>query len=151
MFRYLQNVTNEPANAMCTASAAMVQGMGVVKETDTTVKFPTAATANDIYVVTRGRFHTGEPVSIPDYDPRNENIAEGEYVVLIKPRIGERFFTDQVGEVADKDYVQVGTDGKFEKVTAGNSNLQVKNANHMDCGTHKGVIIEVVDWAKVGD
>ena len=152
MFRYLQNVTNAPANAMCVAEAEMTQGMGVVKTTDTTVDFPASDTANDVFFVIKGVYHAGdETIEIPEYDEKSETIKEGEYVVLMKPRIGERFFTDQieVSGVADNDYVVVGTDGKLKKATTGSSNLQVKDVNYKDCGKYDGVKVEVVDWKTI--
>lgn len=153
MFKYLQNVTNAPANAMCAAESKMTQGMGVVKTTDTTVDFPAAETANDVYFVMRGVVHTGdEMIEIPEYDVKSETINEGEHVVLMKPRIGERFFDNQIDltTVAEGDYVVVGTDGKLVKASKGaSSNLQIKDVNYKDCGKYEGVKVEVVDWKTV--
>lgn len=153
MFKYLQNVTNTPANAMCVAEAKMTQGMGVVKTTDITVDFPDTATANDVYFVMRGVVHTGdEMIEIPEYDVKSETINEGEHVVLIKPRVGERFFDNQIDltTVAEGDYVVVGTDGKLTKASKGaSSNLQIKDVNYKDCGKYEGVKVEVVDWKTV--
>lgn len=153
MFKYLQNVTNAPANAMCVAESEMTQGMGVVKTTDTTVDFPDTATANDVYFVMRGVVHTGdEMIEIPEYDVKSETINEGEHVVLMKPRIGERFFDNQIDltTVVEGDYVVVGTDGKLVKAATGtSSNLQIKGVNYKDCGKYEGVKVEVVDWKTV--
>lgn len=153
MFRFMQNYTNKPVNAMKTAEVAMVQGMGVVVEDDT-VKLPTEATAKDIFIVTKERIPTGLDSiqgDIPDYDERFENIEKGDFVVLIKPTTPERFFTDQfTGSLSKGDYVVVGVDGKFVKANSdAESNLKVVNPAYVDCGKHTGVLIEVVDWATV--
>lgn len=153
MFRYFQNYTNTPANAMCVAESEMTQGMGVVKTTDTTVDFPTEATANDVFFVIRGVDHTGdELIEIPEYDLKSETIKADEHVVLITPKKSERFFTDQIdlSTVANDDYVVVGTDGKLIKATAGKtSNLKIVDVNYKDCGKHAGVKVQVVDWKTI--
>lgn len=153
MFRYLQDVTNAPANAMCVAETTMTQGMGVVKTSDTTVDFPEIATANDVYFVLKGVTYAGdETIELPEYDTKNETIDANEPVTLIKVRIGERFFNNQIDldTVAVGDYVIVDTTGKLVKAGSGNtSNLQVVDVNYKDCGKYEGVKIEVVDWKTI--
>lgn len=150
MFRVLQDINAKNADAMNSADVAMVVGMGAVKDAGE-AKFPTAATAKDVFFVVKEFIPTGVQAlqgEVSDY--QLQNIAAGEKVVLVKPVIGEIYWTDQTtGTIAVGDYVVVGTDGKFVTASSGQSNLKVINPAHLDCGTHTGIAIEVVDWATV--
>lgn len=149
MFRVLEDINAKNADAMHTAGEAMTVGMGVVKVAGKEVEFPAAATAKDIFFVTKEVCPTGLNTlngQISDYD--FEAIADGTPVVLVKPIIGEIYWTDQADTVVVGDYLLVGTDGLFEKAgSATTSNLKVISITEKDAGTHAGISIEVVDWA----
>lgn len=152
MFRVLEDINAKNADAMHSAGSTMVIGMGVVKGTNFEADFPSTATATDVFFVTKEIIPTGLDSlkgEISDYTL--ETIADGERVVLVKPVIGEIYWTDQIDEgIATNDYVVVGTDGKFEKAsTSAKSNLKVVSTEVKDAGTHAGIAIEVVDWATV--
>ena len=149
MFRVLEDINAKNADAMHTAGEAMTVGMGVIKVAGKEVEFPAAATAKDIFFVTKEVCPTGLDTlkgQISDYD--FEAIADGTPVVLVKPIIGEIYWTDQADTVAVGDYLLVGTDGLFEGAgSATTSNLKVISITEKDAGTHAGISIEVVDWA----
>ena len=151
MFRVLEDINAKNADAMHTAGEAMKVGMGVVKVAGKKVEFPAAATASDVFFVTKEVCPTGIDMlkgNISDYD--FEDVANGTPVVLVKPVIGEIYWTDQTDTVAVGDYLVVGTDGLFEAASAtATSNLKVISITEKDAGTHAGVSIEVVDWATV--
>ena len=136
---------------MHSAGSAMTIGMGVVKGANFEADFPSQATATDVFFVTKEIIPTGLDTlkgEISDY--ALEAIVDGEKVVLVKPIIGEIYWTDQIDSGITKDnYVVVGTDGKFEKATSTKSNLKVVSTEVKDAGTHAGIAIEVVDWATV--
>lgn len=148
MFRVLEDINAKNADAMHTAGEAMTIGMGVIKVASNEVEFPASATATDIFFVTKEIIPTGLDSlkgEVSDYN--YENIADGETVVLVKPIIGEVYWTDQTDTVAVGDYVVVGTDGKFEKGATGDTtNLKVTSITTKDAGTHAGAVVEVVDW-----
>ena len=134
---------------MHSAGSAMTIGMGVVKGANFEADFPSAATATDVFFVSKEIIPTGLDSlkgEISDY--ALETIAAGEKVVLVKPIIGEIYWTDQIDSgIAVNDYVVVGTDGKFEKASgSAKSNLKVVSTEVKDAGTHAGIAIEVVDW-----
>ena len=152
MFRVLEDINAKNADAMYSAGSAMVIGMGVVKGANFEVDFPSTATATDVFFVTKEIIPTGLDSlkgAISDYTL--ETIADGESVVLVKPIIGEIYWTDQIDSgIAVGNYVVVGTDGKFEKAaSSAKSNLKVVSTSVQDAGTHAGIAIEVVDWATV--
>lgn len=150
MYRNLEGIISKNYDATKTAKVAMKVGMGVVID-GTEVKFPTSATATDIFFVGKEFIPTGIDSlkgDISDYDL--EGISIGEYVKLEKPIIGERFWTDQCDTVEVGDYLVVGTDGKFEAgATSAKSNLVVRSITDKDAGSHSGVTIEVVDLATI--
>ena len=149
MFRVLEDINAKNADAMHTAGSEMTIGMGVVKGANLVADFPSTATATDVFFVTKEIIPTGMDSlkgDISDYCL--EKIKTGENVVLVKPIIGEIYWTDQIdaGLTVGK-YVVVGVDGKFEAAGASaKSNLKVVSTDIKDAGTHAGVAIEVVDW-----
>ena len=152
MFRVLEDINAKNADAMYSAGSAMTIGMGVVKGANFEADFPETATATDVFFVTKEIIPTGLDTlkgEISDYTL--EAIVAGEKVVLVKPIIGELYWTNQIGEgIAKDDYVVVGTNGKFEKAsTSAKSNLRVASTDVKDAGVHAGIAIEVVDWATV--
>lgn len=151
MFRVLEDINAKNADAMYSAGSAMTIGMGVVKGANFEADFPSSATATDVFFVTKEIIPTGLDTlkgEISDY--ALEAIVAGEKVVLVKPIIGEIYWTDQIDVgITKDDYVVVGTDGKFEKATSTKSNLKVVSTDVKDAGTHAGIAIEVVDWATV--
>lgn len=152
MFRVLEDINAKNADAMHSAGSNMVIGMGVVKGANLEVDFPSSATATDVFFVTKEIIPTGLDSlkgEISDY--ALETIKDGEKVVLVKPIIGEIYWTDQIDTgIAVDDYVVVGVDGKFEKGTSSaKSNLKVISTDVKDAGAHAGIAIEVVDWATV--
>ena len=152
MFRVLEDINAKNADAMYSAGSAMTIGMGVVKGANFEADFPSEATATDVFFVTKEIIPTGLDSlkgEISDY--ALEAIVDGEKVVLVKPIIGEIYWTDQFDSGITKgNYVVVGTDGKFEKAaSSAKSNLKVVSTDIKDAGTHAGIAIEVVDWATV--
>lgn len=152
MLRVLQSINAKNADAMYVAGEAMVKGMGVVKGSNNEVALPNSATATDIFLVTKEMIPTGVNSlygELSDYSTCFENIAEDEPVVLIKPILGERYFTDQADTVAVGNYLVVGTDGKFEVASSTTSNLKVTSITYKDAGSHAGIVFEVVDLATI--
>lgn len=152
MLRVLEDINTKNADAMYSAGSDMIVGMGVLKGANLEADFPTTATATDIFFVTKEFIPTGLDSlkgEISDYNL--ENIKGGEKIVLVKPVIGEIFWTDQIDTgIAVGDYVVAGTDGKFEKAaTSANSNLKVVSTTIKDAETHSGIAVEVVDWTTV--
>lgn len=151
MFRILEDINAKNADAMCTAGEDMVKGMGVIKVASNEVEFPATATAENIFFVTKEVIPTGIDTLKGDVSDYNyDAIKDGEGVVLVKPIIGEVYWTDQADTVAVDDYLVVGTDGKFETAATGaKSNLKVKSTTLKDANAHNGIVIEVVDWKTV--
>lgn len=147
MYRALQVNTGKVCNAMLTADAAMVVGMGVV-EKDGEACFPTAVTGENIYFVRKGISTTsideveGE---LSDYSDAKTTIAEGELVAVEPMVASERYFIDQIsGTIAKGDYLMLNTDGKFKKAVATNvSTILVVDAAATDAG-HAGAIVKIV-------
>lgn len=149
MFRGLQDILGENYDAMYKAKVNMVAGMGVVKDYATgEFKFPSAATAQDVYFVTKDMQPVGIQTvygDVSEYDC--QNIKAGEFGLLVAGKKGEKFFTDQVtGTIATGARVKVGTDGKFV-TAASDSNMICADGSAKDAGTHAGIIVEIVDWA----
>lgn len=150
MIRKLQSLSSKNYNAVGIAYEAMKNGMGVV-QTANGIELPASATTSDIFFVTKEVIPTGinsVKGEIPDYDNTFENIAKDDGVVLIKPVVGEKYFTNQTkNEIRDGQYLLVDTDGKFIGATsAATSNLVVRNANYSDCG-QSGIKFECVSKA----
>ncbi len=149
MFRGLQDILGENYDAMYKAKVDMVAGMGVVKNYATgEFEFPSSATAQDIYFVTKDMQPVGIQTvygDVSEYDC--QDISAGEFGLLVAGKKGEKFFTDQItGSIATGARVEVGTDGKFA-TASGDSNMICADGNAKDAGVHPGIIIEIVDWA----
>lgn len=85
------------ADAMYSAGSDMTVGMGVVKGANFEADFLASATATDIFFVTKEFIPTGLDSlkgEISDYNL--ENVKDGEKIVLVKPVIGEIYWTDQI-------------------------------------------------------
>jgi hypothetical protein len=150
MIRKLQSLSSRNYNAVGIAYEAMTIGMGVV-QTSNGIELPSSATTANIFFVAKEAIPTGinsVKGEIPDYDTTFESISKDDGVVLIKPIIGEKYFTNQTkGEIRDGQYLLVDTDGKFKGATsAATSNLIVRNANYTDCG-QSGIKFECISKA----
>lgn len=148
MFRVLEDINAKNADSMYSAGSNMVMGMGVLKSEGFEAIFPETATAANIFFVTKEIIPTGiDSLKGELSDYALESIADGDKIVLVKPIIGETYWTDQInGTVTTGNYVIVGTDGKFKAAGSTNSNLKVVSTEVKDAGTHAGIVIEVVDW-----
>jgi hypothetical protein len=148
MFRVLEDINGKNADAMYSAGDDMKVGMGVIKGESFEADFPSTATATDIFIVAKEFIPTGLDSlrgEVSDYDL--ETIKSGDKIVLIKPIIGEIYWTDQVEtELSVGDYLVVNTNGKFTKASSGNSNLKVESLGIKDAGVHTGVTFIVTDW-----
>jgi len=149
MFRVLEDINEKNSDAMHSAGSEMVMGMGVVKSENLEAAFPSTDTATNVFFVTKELIPTGVDSlkgDISDY--ALEKISDGDMVVLVKPVIGEVYWTDQTeGDITTGEYVVVGTNGKFKAAGSAKSNLKVFSTDIKDAGTHTGIAIEVVDWA----
>ena len=113
--------TGKPVRSDYTATTAMVTGMGVVDDdANGKVKFPTAATADGLYLVERERIASGIYASVTnmdDYDEHYTKIAAGEFVEKIPMVAGEVYAVDQYASTIVKTdagkYLAVDTDGKW--------------------------------------
>jgi len=151
MLRNLQIKPNKPVVTTYKAEAQMVTGMGVVKDyANNTVKFPTAETADNIYIVDKEKYATGmyagNEGNMSDYDTQFTTIAENELVKLHEPESGERRATDQyvsTGLTAGAA-MSVGTDGKWKKATAALKSRYIYAGTHTSDG-HTLAIIEIVN------
>lgn len=150
MLRDFQANYGKVKNTMFKAADAMVTGMAVVKNhVNNTVAFPAAATADNLFLVTKERVPTGINAGrgdMSDYDDNFVKITEDEFVGLEQyVTQGERFGTDQYVKdgLAVGDVVMAGTDGKFVKATAGMESTYVYVGEFDDVG-HTLAIIEVL-------
>ena len=138
---------NKPIPATYKAAADMQTGMAVViDDANKQVKFPTTATADNLYFVNKERIAqtAGSQAYKSDYDPLYINIAEGEFVKIEKYLPGEEFFTDAKGTATVGKTVAAGTDGKLVDATAASRYLYVEDYN--DNG-HTLMKIRVLDAA----
>ena len=152
MIRDMRRNGAQPKDTMHKADVAMVTGMGVVIKNATTVAFPTAETASNIYVVTKERIPTGinaARIDMSDYDDDFVKIAKDEFVGLERYTDGEKFATDQfkasdfTDEAVAGFAVSVGADGKWQKATASTvPSKYVFDGFHNDNG-HKLVMVRV--------
>ena len=148
MYRVLMGNDGKVADATYKAGAAMKRGMLVVKGTDGTVGFPSAATDANVFFAGEEFIPTGVngDRDLPDYNAVFEDIAEGELLVAEKPVAGEQYFVDQTTGTITKDgYVKAGTDGKLVAVSTGTSKFIVRQTDYVDCGTHTGIVVEILD------
>lgn len=151
MLRDLRRNGAQPKDTMYKAGAALVVGMGVVKdEAKKEVKVPSEEATANICVVTKERIPSGmnaAKLNMSDYDTDFNNVAKGEFVGLEVYTDGEKFATDQFKAGDFDDYekgktVAVGDDGKWMKTTKGTSRF-LYAGEYMDNG-HKMIAIEVV-------
>lgn len=150
MLRELQVQEFRPIPAQYKAAEDMVVGMGVVIDGDE-VKFPTDATATNVFVVDKEREATGANAGLTqfsDYFADFMTIKEGEFVKLHAYAVPDRFAVDQVDDGVDEEttYLAVGTDGKWaESATA---TKFAYRGEYNDAG-HKLALIEVVEVVEV--
>ncbi len=147
MLRELQTYIGKNYDAMNTAAAAMVVGMGVVKDyTKNEVKLPDAATDKGVFFVTKEKRAEGVYAGageLSDYEEQFMNIKAGEFVKLVIPAKGERYATDQFTDgAAAGDYLSAGTDGKFAKSTDA-TRFVYRGTKKVD--RHELHVIEVID------
>lgn len=147
MYRVLQGHNGKVADATYVAGAKMKKGMLVVKSTDGKVNFPSAATDKNVFFVGKELIATGidGDRDLPDYNDVFENISEGEFVTSEKPVAGEVYFTDQTkGTFTQGGYATVGTEGLLVSSTEA-TKIQIVKTDAVDCGTHAGVEIAILD------
>ena len=124
MLRRLQSINGKNIDATKTAAVAMVRGLMVQKHaTNGTAIKPTSQI--DLFIVNKDIQPTGllsYEGEISDYDSRMNAIAQGDYVLLEKPMIGERFATNQyiatdfaVGEYAEVHTTADADQGKLKR------------------------------------
>ena len=98
MLRIIRDHDQKSADATYTANAACVTGMAVVKDTaNKLAKFPSAATAENLFFVQKERYASGVNAAytnLSDYDTAFTNVASGEFVVLYSFDYDEVFATD---------------------------------------------------------
>lgn len=151
MLRDLQANVGKVKNTMFKSAAKMVTGAAVVKDhTDMTFGFPEAATAENLFFVTKERIPTGINAGrgdMSDYDDDFVNIAEGEFCGLEQYTKGERFATDQYtkGDLAVGDVVMADTTGKLVKATATTVKSIYMYVGEYDDVGHTLAMIEVLD------
>lgn len=151
MLREFQSKIGKNVPAQYKAKTAMKTGMGVIIDRATgEVKFPTAATASEIYVVNKARIPTGVNCSradMSDYDDNFVNITEGEFVKLETYTNPESFGTDQKGKTATKGKVlAIGTDGLWTDAAATVASKYLYADDYVDNG-HTLIKIDVLDEA----
>lgn len=124
MIRELINHGGKAAEATYVAATELKTGMGVVKNTDGTCSVPTAATAQNIYLVDKERIPTGTNAGktyLSDYEDEFNTVAAGDCVKLPEYDSGEVFATseyDTALTAADAGKtLHVGTDGKWAVAT----------------------------------
>lgn len=139
MLRELKIQEYKPVRCDLKTNSAVVTGMGVVLDlANGKVKFPTAASDDNVYVVDKERVlpATDARVNVADSDPAFNEYAAGELVKVKHYNRGERFATDQYDAgsyTVGTTYMVVGTDGKWEAKSSGTSKYlyggEVKLAN----------------------
>lgn len=151
MIRDIRRNGAQPKDTMHKASVEMITGMGVVIKDVSTVAFPSAETASNIYVATKERIPTGlnaARTDMSDYDEDFTKIKKDEFIGLERYTDGEKFATDQFKasdftESATVGFaVSVGSDGLWMKATSTVSSKYVFDGFHTDNG-HKLVMIRV--------
>lgn len=123
---------HRPVPAIYKTDAAMKTGMAVVIDDATkTVKFPTAATADNIYFVDKERIAESalSQASLSDYDDLYVNLAKGDFAKLRSYIPGEEFFTDAKGTATVGKTVAAGADGKLVDATAASRYFYVEDYN----------------------
>ncbi|MEG0898437.1 MAG: hypothetical protein RSF40_01845 [Oscillospiraceae bacterium] len=127
----------------------MKTGMGVIKDRATKeVKFPAAATADDIYIVNKARIPTGincARTDMSDYDDNFVKVASGEFVKLETYTNPESFGTDAKGATATKGKVlAVGVDGLWADAATTVASKYLYADDYVDNG-HTLMKIDVLD------
>lgn len=122
MLREYQTILHKNIDSQYKASVDMSTGMGVIKDySDKEVGFPSAETADGIFLVTKERIARGikAGMELSDYDEEYTSVKKDEFVKLVAYQTGEAFGTDQyiATGLAVGDAVAVGTDGKWKKAT----------------------------------
>ena len=147
MLRDLRRNGAQPKDTMYKAGAALVVGMGVVKDyTTNTVAFPEEATDKGIFFVTKEKRAEGVYAGLgefSDYEDMFMNIKAGEGVKLVAPVKAEKYATDQFTTgAAVGDYLAVGADGKFAKSEA-ETRFVYRGTKKID--RHDLHVVEVID------
>lgn len=148
MYRVLKGNGEKVADATYTAGSDMKRGMLVVKGATGEVDFPAAATDKNVFFVGGEFIATGVngDRDLPDYSDEFEDIADGDAVVVEKPVAGEEYFTDQTtGTFVVGQYANVGTAGKLVSTGTTASKFVVRATDYKDCGTHAGIVVEILD------
>ena len=143
------------APAYASAAASVATGMGVIlNRASKTFGLPSAATADEIFVVHKARKATGANTALTDFSDYFEEfntVAAGEFVPLKKYEAADVFGTDQFASaISSSDFgkfLAVGTDGKW--AVAGESVTSVYRLVDLytDAGAHTLARIEVLDTA----
>ncbi len=150
MLRDLQIKLNKPVYTMYKAAADMKTGMGVVIDyVNKTVKFPTAETAENIFIVDKERIPTGVNASrgdMSDYEEEFVTVKAGDFVKIPMPEGGERRATDQFAPTGLTEGVAmaVNTNGKWVKAGSGVKSNFVFAGFFNDNG-HELAIIDVIN------
>ena len=150
MVREIMAHEGKIAPADCKAASAVATGMGVVIDRTTkTFDLPSAATAENIYVVHKDRTPVGIYAGVQnlsDYFEQFNAIAVDEYAPLWKYEAGDVFAVDAYDtSLADGDIgstLEVGTDGLW--TVGSNASVYLFVGWYMDNG-HKLAKIEVLD------
>ena len=125
MLRSVIEHDNKSAPAYMKVAAAAKTGMGVVISSGQ-LAFPSAATADDIYVLNKARVPEGLLAAaevLSDYEEQFNTFAAGDYAVAENFDFGEQFATDQYNATNLTDanagkVLVVGTDGKWDLATS---------------------------------
>ena len=152
MVRDLMTHEGKIAPADSKATAACATGMGVVlNRAAKTFSLPSAATAENIFVVHKNRVPTGVyagMTNFSDYFEQFNTVAVDEYAPLYMYEFGEVFATDQFDTTAltattTACGVAVGTDGKWTTVS-GTSKSKYRFVGMYDDAGHTLAKIEVL-------
>ena len=144
MLREIITHSHKAAESTYKAGAPMTTGAAVVKDVAAGVaKFPTEATAANLYFVHKERIPTGINASrtnMSDYDEDYNTVAEDEPVVLYSFDAGEQFATDAfAASLSESDIgktLAAGTDGKLAVATTTSKYLYkgvYQDAGHALC------------------
>lgn len=153
MLREYQTILQKNIDSQYKASVDMSTGMGVIKDySNKEVGFPSAETADGIFLVTKERIAKGikAGMELSDYDEEYTSVKEDEFVKLVTYQTGEAFGTDQYDKtgLAVGDVVSVGTDGKWKKATATTVKSKYVFTGEVVDGGNTLARIEVIDTPK---
>ena len=143
------------APAYASAAASVATGMGVIlNRASKTFGLPSAATADEIFVVHKARKATGANTALTDfsdYFPEFNAVASGEFAPLKKYEAADVFGTDQFAStITSSDfgkYLVVGTDGKWDVGASSAASVYRLLGFYTDAGAHTLARIEVLDTA----